>query len=278
MNPAADSVFAQLSVSVIAGSEEHNIRDCLASAAFAGEIIVVCSQRDDATMVIAREFTDKVLFRPFDGFASQKAFALAQCTRDWVLSIDADERVSDELREDIRTVLLTSAAQDGYYIPRRNHFHGRWIRYGGWYPDLQLRLLRRERARVTTRLVHEGFEVNGSRGELRGHLLHYTLPRVRHMLKKNLDYALFEAREKRNRRRITVLDFLLRPPLEFLKKYLFQRAFLDGWEGFIISVIHAANKRQMLIYLWEMQYRGVDEGIPKESPPPGQESSGGAGA
>jgi glycosyltransferase involved in cell wall biosynthesis len=228
--------------------------------AFASEIVVVCSQKDDATMAIAMEFTEHVFYREFDGFAAQKRFALERCTRDWVLSIDADERVSDELRVEIAAILGTEKQEIGYYLPRRNHFHGRWIRYGGWYPDHQLRLFRRTRTVVTDRLVHEGFDVDGSRGYLKGHLLHYTLPRVRHMLKKNLDYALFEAREKKNRRRITVLDFLLRPPLEFIKKYVFQRGFLDGWEGFIISLIHAANKRQMLIYLWEMQYRDGDSG------------------
>lgn len=260
MNPSADSPFSQLSVSIIAGREEQNIRACLESAAFAGEIIVVCSQQEDATMSIAKEFTPHVSFRSFDGYASQKAFALSSCTRPWVLSLDADERVSEELREDIRRVLAGEQTKNGYYIPRRNHFHGRWIRHGGWYPDNQLRLFRREQTRLTERLVHEGFEVEGERGYLNGHLLHYTLPRVRHMLRKNLDYSLFEAREKQHRRRVTILDFAVRPPLEFLKKYLFQRAFLDGWEGLIISVIHAANKLQMLVYLWEIQYRGTDGG------------------
>jgi glycosyltransferase involved in cell wall biosynthesis len=239
MNASDDSPFSRLSVSIIAGREEHNIRACLESVAFAGEIIVVCSEKTDATMTIAREFTEKVEYRPFE----------------------ADERVSGELRENLRSVLAASGpTKQGYYIPRRNHFHGRWIRHGGWYPDHQLRLFLREKTRVTDRLVHEGFEVDGERGHLEGHLLHYTLPRVRHMLRKNLDYALFEAREKRNRRRITILDFALRPPIEFIKKYIFQRAVLDGWEGLIISVIHAANKLQMLTYLWEMQYRGTDGG------------------
>lgn len=260
MNAPADSVFAALSVSIIAGLEEKNIRDCLASVTFAGEIVVVCSQQDDATMVIAREYTDKVFFHPFQGYAAQKAHALSLCTRPWVLSIDADERVSGELREDIERVLGSEDAANGYTIPRRNHFHGRWIRHGGWYPDRQLRLFRKDQTRLIERLVHEGFEVDGPRGALGGHLLHYTMPRVRHMLRKNLDYALFEAREKAVRRRVGMLDFLIRPPLEFFKKYILQRAFLDGWEGFIISVIHAANKQQMLVYLWEIQHRGTDGG------------------
>ncbi|MBR9975593.1 MAG: glycosyltransferase family 2 protein [Bacteroidetes bacterium] len=261
MNDPEDSAFAQLSVSIIAGLEEKNIRDCLTSVMFAREVVVVCSQQEeDATMDIAREFTDKVSFHPFEGYARQKAHALSLCTRPWVLSIDADERVSDALREDIRRVLSSADAADGYLLPRRNHFHGRWIRHGGWYPDSQLRLFRKERARLTERLVHEGFEVEGTRASLEGHLLHYTLPRVRHMLRKNLDYALFEAREKAPRRRVGVLDFIIRPPVEFFKKYVLQRAFLDGWEGFIISVIHAANKQQMLVYLWEIQHRGTDGG------------------
>jgi glycosyltransferase involved in cell wall biosynthesis len=260
MNAHDESAFADLSVSIIAGREEHNIRACLESVAFAGEIVVVCSQEEDATISIAREFTDRVFFRAFDGYAPQKAHALSLCTRPWVLSLDADERASEELREDIRRVLADPGAADGYYLPRRNHFHGRWIRHGGWYPDRQLRLFRRARTRLTERLVHEGFEVDGRREDLSGHLLHYTLPRVRHMLRKNLDYALFEAREKQHRRRVSAWDFILRPPLEFAKKYVLQRAFLDGWEGFIISVIHAANKQQMLVYLWEIQHRGTDGG------------------
>lgn len=260
MKEQAESPFSQLSVSIIAGREAHTIHACLASVAFAGEIVVLCSHRDDATMEVAREFTPHVHFRAFDGYATQKAHALALCTRPWVLSLDADERVSDTLREDIRRVLADPDALHGYFLPRRNHVHGRWIRYGGWYPDHQLRLFRRAHARVTDRLVHEGFEVDGKTGYLEGYLLHYTMPRIRHMLRKNLDYALFEAREKQHRRRVTAMDFLLRPPLEFFKKYILQRAFLDGWEGLIISIIHAANKQQMLLYLWEIQYRGTDGG------------------
>ncbi len=249
---------ASLSAIVIAGREEDNIADCLTSLSFADEIIVVCSSREDATMKIASHYTPHVEFRTFDGYAAQKQYALDRATKHWVLSLDADERVTPELREEIMAVRERSDAADGYTVPRKNHFRDKWLRHGGWYPDRQLRLFRREKTRLTDRLVHEGFEVRGSRGELQGALLHFTLPNVRHMLRKNLTYSLYEAREKRGRRRVGAMDFLFRPPLEFAKKYLLQRGFLDGWEGFVVAAIHALNKMQVLLQLWEMQHRGEE--------------------
>ena len=249
-----------LSVIIIAGLEEHNIAACLESVSWAAERIVVCSTRADKTEEIASSLASRVVFREFTGYAAQKQFALDLASHAWVLSLDADERATPELQQEILTVLSGPRPADGYYIPRKNYFHGTWLQHGGWYPDRQLRLFRRTATRVTDRLVHEGFEVDGTRGELNAPLLHFTLPRVRHLLKKNLDYSLFEAREKASRRRIGPADFIFRPPLEFLKKYVFQRGFLDGWEGFIVALIHSSNKLSVLIYLWEMQYRNSDGG------------------
>lgn len=244
----------ECSVVIIAGAEAHNIAGCLASVAWAAERIVVCSV-DDGTMEIARAAGATVFFRAFDGYAVQKQFALDQATRDWVLSLDADERSTPELQAAIERAMRDPDARDGYTIPRRNYFGTKWLRHGGWYPDLQLRFFRRTHTRLTRRLVHEGFEVEGTRGTLDAPILHYTLPRVAHLLEKNVHYSLYEAREKRDRRRVTALDFLIRPPLEFTKKYVFQRGFLDGWEGFIVAAIHASNKLDVLIHMWEMQYR-----------------------
>ncbi len=250
---------ADISVIIIAGAEEHNIAACLESVSWAAERIVVCSSRADRTEEIARTFTSNVVFREFTGFASQKQFALELAACPWVLSLDADERATPELQAEIMHA-LSSSLHNGYYIPRKNFFRGRWLRHGGWYPDKQLRLFRRSTTQVTDRLVHEGFIVEGTCGDLTSPMLHFTLPRVRHLLKKNLDYSLYEAREKSMRRRVGVLDFLFRPHLEFLKKYIFQRGFLDGWEGFIVALIHSSNKLSVLIYLWEMQYRNGDGG------------------
>ncbi len=251
---------AKLSVIIIAGAEEANIAACLESVSWADERIVVCSSRADRTEEIARTFATHVEFHEFSGYAAQKQFALDRASLPWVLSLDADERATPELREEILRVISSPEALDGYTIPRKNYFNDVWLRHGGWYPDRQLRLFRRDKTRVTDRLVHEGFEVEGSRGELTAPMLHFTLPRVRRLLRKNLDYSLFEAREKAARRRIGALDLLCRPPLEFLKKYVLQRGFLDGWEGLIVALIHATNKLNVFIYMWEMQRRGGDGG------------------
>lgn len=244
----------ECSVVVIAGAEARNIAGCLASVAWAAERIVVCSS-DDGTMEIARAAGATVFFRAFDGYAAQKQFALDQATQDWVLSLDADERATPELQAAIERTMRDATARDGYRIPRRNYFGTKWLRHGGWYPDLQLRFFRRTRTRLSHRLVHEKFEVEGTIGTLDAPIDHHTLPRVAHLLEKNVQYALFEAREKYGRRRITMLDFLLRPPFEFTKKYVVQGGFLDGWEGFIVAAIHASNKLNVLIHMWEMQYR-----------------------
>jgi glycosyltransferase involved in cell wall biosynthesis len=256
----AATALADLSVIIIAGAEENNIVDCLASVAWAAERIVVCSSRSDRTEEFARRHATQVFYREFDGYAAQKQFALDQASRPWVLSLDADERATPELRTEIESILTSEGARDSYTIPRKNFFNDKWLRHGGWYPDRQLRLMRRSLATVTDRLVHEGFDVQGTRGAIDAPMLHYTVPRVRHLLRKNVHYSLYEAREKAARRRIGVLDFILRPPVEFLKKYVFQRGFLDGWEGFIVALIHAGNKLNVMIHLWEMQYRGGDGG------------------
>jgi glycosyltransferase involved in cell wall biosynthesis len=242
-----------LSVIVIAGAEQDNIAACLESVSWAGEIVVVYSDRTDATAEIARKYTDRVHFREFDGYASQRQAALSLATCSWILGIDADERITPGLREEILEVLKADSDVHGYYIPRKNFYREKWIRYGGWYPDHQLRLFRSGHVTILDRLVHESYMTTGKRGYLKSPMLHYTMPSVRHRLRKNLDYSLLEAREKRDSERVTLLSFIFRPPYEFFSRYVLSQGFLDGWEGFILAVIHALNKAQVLLYLLEMQ-------------------------
>ncbi len=242
-----------LSVTIIAGAEEHNIRACLDSVSWAPEIIVLCSSMEDRTLEIAREYTDKAEYRPFTGYADQKGEALHRATRTWVLSLDADERVPPELRDEILARLATDPTEDGFRIPRKSFYGTRWIRHGKWYPDYQLRLFRRERTTMIVRRVHEGFAVDGRIGHLQHPFLHYTMPQVRHMLEKNVRYSRYEAEDKAHRRRASWFSILFRPAGAFFSKYIADRSFLDGMEGLVIACVHALTKLQVELYLWEMQ-------------------------
>ena len=153
--------MSRLSVTIIAWNEEERLRACLESVAWADEIVVVDAESGDKTVQIAHEFTDKVSVRPWPGFAAQKNFAIDQATGDWILSLDADERVTPELRDRVRAILKDKSAVDGYSIPRRNIFWGAWVRHGGLYPDYQLRLFRRSAGRFVENAVHESVTVSG---------------------------------------------------------------------------------------------------------------------
>ncbi|PYN16095.1 MAG: hypothetical protein DME05_09485 [Candidatus Rokuibacteriota bacterium] len=141
----------RLSVVVVTLNEEERLRACLESAAWADELIVVDALSPDKTAQIAREFTDRVIVRPWPGFAAQKNFAIGEASGDWILSLDADEMVSPELRGEIARVLAEGGPHDGYRTPRRNIFWGKWVRHGGLWPDWQLRLFRRGRGRFVER-------------------------------------------------------------------------------------------------------------------------------
>ncbi len=162
----------RLSAVVITLNEEARLRTCLESVAWTDEIVVVDAESQDKTVQIAREFTEHVMVRPWPGFAAQKNFALDQASGDWLLSLDADEEISPELRDEILRLLVAGAGADGYAVPRRNVFLGQWIRHGGLYPDWQVRLFRRGHGRFVDRDVHESVEVDGRLERLAGHLVH----------------------------------------------------------------------------------------------------------
>ena len=163
----------RISAIIITHNEEANIEECLTSVAWADEIVVVDAMSTDRTFEIASGFTDRVLCEPWEGYATARRHAIAAAESEWILSIDADERVTPELRAEIEAC-LTAPESDGYMIPRKAFFLGRWIKHCGWYPGYVIRLFRKDRARVTEKLVHEGIRVDGKVGTLENHILHYT--------------------------------------------------------------------------------------------------------
>jgi glycosyltransferase involved in cell wall biosynthesis len=242
----------RISVTVVAGDVEDDIRDCLETVKWADEIIVVSSGVDQ-TAAIAREYTDKVFEKEWGGYGAQKQFALEAATGEWVLSLDTDERVPVDLRQEIQGILTDGTTYVGFLIPRRGYFLGRWIKHCGWYPDFQLRFFRRTKARTDNRKVHERFIVDGPVGHLKSDLIHYTHPTIEKAIAKGREYAALEAPEKAGRKRVNALVVVLHPVYEFFNSFLVKRGFLDGAYGLMVSLIHAMSDAQVYMKIWEMQ-------------------------
>jgi len=234
----------QLSVVIITHNEAATIGDCLASVQFADEIIVVDSGSTDKTVALCRERGARVLVRAFTGFGEQKNFALDQAGCAWVLSVDADERVPAELREEILAVLGQPDACAGYRIARKNFFGDTWIRHGGWYPDYVLRLFRRGRGRFNERTVHESVQVNGPVGRLQTPLEHRTCRNLTEFARRQEHYATLAAAQlAREGRQATRTDLWVRPWWTFLKMYVGQAGFLDGVKGWQLAHLYRQYTR-----------------------------------
>ncbi len=228
-----------LSVVLITKNEAANIRDCLQSVAWADEIIVVDSGSTDGTVAIAKAMGAHVYEHDWPGFGPQKNRALGYATKDWVLSLDADERVTPELRGEIEAV-LHGGQFDSYLVSRLSNYCGRFMRHSGWYPDLLPRLFKRGKARFSDDLVHERLIVEGAAGRLHGMLLHYAFDDLEEVLRKVNQYSTAGAQMMQRRGRHTSLTgAVLRGMWSFVRTYVVRGGFLDGREGFMLAVSNA---------------------------------------
>ncbi len=241
----------RISAVVIAGSEEKNIARCLESLRWADEIIVVNSQSTDRTVEIAREYTEKVFVRKWEGYAAQKSFAVEKAGNEWILSLDADERVSPELKDEIERLDFTTA--DGFFIPRRNYFLDKVIRSCGWHPDYQMRLFNKSKARMKNRLVHEGFMIDGRTGRLKSEIIHYTHMTISDAMRKSNEFSALSAVEKSPRRRVKARHIFFLPAYAFFHHFVMRRGFTDGVHGLMVSLIHAVTNLQTQMRIWEIQ-------------------------
>ena len=247
----------RLSVVVITRNEAANIREALRSARWADELVVVDSGSTDDTVRIAREIADRVTAHEWAGYGAQKNHATALAAHDWVLSLDADERVSPALAREIQALLRTDPAARGYRVPRVTRYLGRWIRSTDWYPDLQLRLYDRRAARWNDRLVHESVAVDGRVGRLRGELEHHAYRDVSHHLQTIDRYTTLAARQMhREGRRSGWVDLTARPLAAFLRNYVVRRGVRDGVRGLIVSTLNAGYVFLKFVKLWERQRTG----------------------
>jgi (heptosyl)LPS beta-1,4-glucosyltransferase len=250
---AADHV-PPVTVTVITKNEREALADALRSAAWADELIVVDAESADETVQIARQFTDRVHVRPWKGYIDQKNYAASLASHDWILSIDADERVTPALAAEIQSLLRTEPSAHGYRIPRVSFYFDRWMRTTDMYPDYQLRLYDRRHAEWSGKYVHESVRVNGEVGYLASELEHHPYRDLSEHLIRMDRYTTLAARQMHERgQRAGIVNLLLHPPAAFLRNYILKRGFLDGQAGLVISIVNSYYVFLKFAKLWELQ-------------------------
>ena len=242
-----------VTATVITYNEAANIEAALQSLSWADEIIVVDSESTDSTADIARRFTDKVIVRPWPGYSAQKNFAAEQSTHDWIFSLDADERVTQELAAEIKQVLERGGPAAGYRVPRVTFHLGQWMRSTDWYPDYQLRLYDRRRARWTGKYVHESVKADGRVEDLKSELQHFAYRDLAHHFQTMDRYTTLAARQMfEEGRRAGFFDLLIHPPAAFFRNYVLRGGFRQGVPGLIVSAMNARYVGLKFAKLWEL--------------------------
>lgn len=243
-----------VTATVITLNEARHIEACLASLAWADERIVVDSGSTDGTPELARKAGARVIEREWPGYSAQKDFAAEQASHDWILSVDADERVTPELAAEVRATLDRPGDCVGFRVPRVTFHLGRWIRTTDWYPDYQLRLYDRRHAGWARRRVHESVTARGPVGQLTRDLQHYAYRDLAHHHETMQRYTTLAAQQMAEEgRKAGLFALLLHPPAAFLRNYVLKRGFLDGAPGLIISAMNAHYVFLKFAKLWAMR-------------------------
>jgi glycosyltransferase involved in cell wall biosynthesis len=247
-----------LSVILITYNEEKNIERCLESVRWAGEIIVVDSFSTDRTVELAGRYTTNIIRHEYDGDIPQRQRGFERAKGDWLFYIDADEEVSGPLREQIAAAINSADAREGYSVPRKVSALGKWIGHGGWYPDYTFRLFRRDKYIVEPAEVHGGFSVRGDRGRLEGELYHYTYGTIGQYISKMNDYTSLQVSGKLKDSpdlKAPLVKIVLSPLSHFLRKYISQRGYKDGFHGFLLASLGAIYTLALYAKIWEYRFR-----------------------
>ncbi len=254
----------KLSAVVSAYNEEENLERCLKSLRFADEIVVVNNDSTDKTGEIARKFTKNVYKQKNnpEQIDLQKNFGFDKATGDWILSVDADEEISEELAKEIREVTAGKTAAEGYWIPRKNIIFGKFIEHTGWFPDPQLRLFKRGKAKYTKAHVHEPLKLEGESLYLSNFIIHYHYKTVSEFLRKTINiYVPSEAKNYLEKGYVFSYTDAIRFPLnEFLSRFFARKGYKDGFHGLILSMLMAFYHFLIFVFLWEEQgFREYDK-------------------
>ena len=244
----------KLSVTIITRNEAAHIADAIQSVAWADEIVVVDSESSDETVPIARRYTNRVTVRAWPGYVAQKNYAASIASHDWILSLDADERVTPDLAQEIRTRLASAPDHAAYRMPRVTWHLGRWIRATDWYPDDQVRLYNRQTGEWTGRYVHEALTVRGTVGQLRGELQHFAFRDIADHLETIDRYTTYAAQQMHESgRRANAIQLACHPVLAFLRNYILRGGIREGLAGLIISALNSYYVFLKFAKLWELQ-------------------------
>ena len=244
-----------ISCTIVVFNEERNIRDCLNSANWMDEIVVVNAYSEDRTREICEQYTNRIFDRPWRGFGDQKNFAIEQATADWVFILDADERITPDLQSEIQDVLASPKGNDpvAYYLPRRNFYYGKWVKWAGCYPDLQLRLFRRGVGRLNDEEPHNRFVFEGEAAYLKSPLDHYTESSINDHFRKFRNFTSLAAQERgKTKQSVYWTDLTVRPLFTFYKYFVARQGFRDGMHGFLVSVWASMYTFVKYAKLWQM--------------------------
>jgi len=259
----------KLSVVVSAYNEEKKIEECLKSASFADEIILIDNTSQDKTVEIARKYTSKIFTRPNNIMLNiNKNFGFAKASSDWILSLDADERISPELQKEIKRELKTSKQTNGYWTPRKNIIFGKWMRSEMWWPDYQLRFFKKGMGKFPQKHVHEYLKVVGETQKLKGVLIHDHYSSIdQYLYKMEKIYTESEVKNKLEKKvKVQWYDSIRYPVSDFLKTFFLQKGYKDGLHGLVLSMLQAFYMEVVFVKLWEKQdFRDdVSDNFPKE--------------
>ena len=249
----------KISVCIVTYNEEKNILDCLKSIEWADEIIIVDSFSTDKTMEICRKFTDKIFQRQWAGYIDQKNFALQQTRHRWVLFLDADERLSPMLAEEIQKEISSDPNRwSGFSFPRHVYYLGRWINHGGWYPDYKVRLFRKDKGYFGGEEPHDKAIIKGQIKRLKNDMWHFTYRDLSHHLQTINKFSTAAAEQQQTRgkkEKLLLFKLIFKPIVKFLENYILKRGFLDGWPGFVISVFTSFYIFMKYAKYWELRYK-----------------------
>ncbi len=242
-----------ISVAIITKNEEKNIEDALKSVKDFDDLVVVDSFSSDKTVEICKKYTERVFQNEWPGYSKQKQHAVNYCQNEWVFILDADERITPDLKSEIAEKIKTTSF-NGFYIPRKNFFLNKWIKHSGWWPDYTLRLFRKDFGHLEQREVHEKVVIKGHVGFMEKPIEHYTYRTISSYIEKMKNYSTLSAKEisKKKTAPLPIL-ILINPIFVFIKMFFIRQGFRDGMHGFILSILYSFYTFLKYVKVWEMR-------------------------